>query len=460
MYFFVCMAIIFALGVVNFTISSRLSTIDGLDLLDFDTSDGVESFEFEVISGKPQNEVPASSKEERRVVNAPHSTQNIDVSAVRPNVTGEMRGLWISFIEMGWGDLTPEQTRQRIREQYDVAAEMGFNAVIVHVRPFADAFYPSNYFPSSRFVAGRQGTDPGFDVLEYMVAAAHKRGLEFHAWINPYRISTSSSDPLELYTNHPARIWSTNQNPANADWVRPHGNGLFFNPAIPEVRQLIINGVREIVQNYDVDGIHFDDYFYPTTALTFDQSAYDRYIWNGGARNRSDWRREQVNILIRDTFSAINEIDPSVRFGISPIAMVERGRNELFGDAAYWMSRSGYVDYIAPQIYWGFEHPLQSARFDVSLDEWLNMPLDPSVSLYIGLANYKVGVVDAGSDEWVRNDDLISRQVELSRKQDNYAGFMMFSYRAVIGDSPHQIAERNNFLPLLQDDFVPMVRRR
>lgn len=364
--------------------------------------------------------------------------------------TGEMRAVWISYIELNFNGLNAEQSKQKVQSMLSNAKNMGFNTVIVHARSHGDAYYKSNYFPYSSYITGTQGADPGWDPLEYMIEVAHGLGLKIQAWINPYRVSSASDDPLTLAESNKARQWMTDSDPSNDDWAIKCKGGIYFNPAIPEVRRLIIDGIREIVQNYDVDGIHFDDYFYPTTDSSFDAAAYSRYTASGGTLSLNDWRRAQVNTLVSGVYQAIKSIDSNMIFGISPAGNISNCYNSLYADVELWMSRSGYIDYICPQLYWGFEYPNEQFRFNNIADKWASLKMHDGLKLYFGLAVYKSGTVDAGSDEWIRNNDIIKRQIEYSRTKSSCAGVILFSYSSVTSTEECFSKERDNYLLLFK----------
>ena len=342
-------------------------------------------------------------------------------------VTGEVRGVWISFLEFEHllRGRTREEFTANIRGVLDTCANYGINTVIVQVRPFADALYPSAYFPWSQFAAGTEGVNPGFDPLAIMIDEAHARGMRFEAWINPYRIRAAGSTVPKSDCN-PAVRWLNEGNPAVISY-----NGIIsYNPACPEARRLIVNGVREIVRNYSVDAIHIDDYFYPTTSEGFDADSYGAYLAGGGIRSLDDWRRHNVETLLREMYSAIKEEDPGVMFGISPQSSIHNNFNYLYLDVARIAGRPGYADYIMPQIYFGFSHATQP--FQQVLQEW-NALVNPNyVRLYIGLAAYKSGLEDTwagdGRNEWIENTDLLRRMVQSSRGMSNYSGFVLFRY--------------------------------
>lgn len=352
----------------------------------------------------------------------------------------ELRGVWISYLD--WELLPSEQEafKQAVDQMLDRCLELKMNAVFVHVRPDADAVYPSSYFPWSRFVTGTQGQNPGYDPLAIFVKAAHSKGLQFHAWINPYRITGYHNTWDQVSDQNPAKKWLSDGDPSNDRWVLKQNGAYYFNPAVPQVRELIINGVREIVQKYTVDGIHFDDYFYPEVddsneSRWFDKPEYDA---SGSSLPIAQWRRENVNELIRGVYKAVKETRPSAQFGVSPEGYVDhlRSDNRLFVDIDTWLSHDGYVDYIMPQIYWGFEHQLANGglapfAFGNNLKTWINLTKKGHAKLYIGLAMYKAGSRardNTGISEWKRCDDIISRQVEAGRASGAVSGYCFYEY--------------------------------
>ncbi|GHU60087.1 hypothetical protein FACS1894171_0060 [Clostridia bacterium] len=318
------------------------------------------------------------------------------------------------------------------------AKDMGMTAVVLQVRPSGDALYNSQIFPWSYYLTGSQGVAPkeGFDPLAFWVEEAHKRGLELHAWVNPLRITRGSeknpSHNLEgLALKNPAR-----QNP---QWVvkNPDGN-MYYDPGIPEVRKLIVSGVAEIVQNYDVDAVHFDDYFYPGKNFA-DDSSFKAY--GAGYGSRDDWRRDNVNKLIKDVYDTIKSIDNSVEFGVSPFAIWAnkssspygsdtRGNESyyyMYADTLKWV-KSGWLDYICPQIYWaiGFE----IADYGVLTRWWADAVNGTKVKLYIGHAAYRSGTGTKSTDAWYGTGEL-SRQIALNRSMPQVKGSVFFRYGTI-----------------------------
>ena len=362
--------------------------------------------------------------------------------------------IWYTYYELSFIGLDENAFRSKINKMFDDAVSTGTTDVICHVRPYADAFYRSAYFPVSYYVSGSQGTDPGYDPLQYMVSAAHARGLKIHAWINPYRVA-NSDDISKLSQSSPAYKWRTDGNSDTDRNVISWGGKLYFNPGRAEVRKLIIDGVREIVDNYDVDGVQIDDYFYPTSpgaTEEFDSTEYNAYKDSSGGNYLSlpDWRRANVSALVSGIYSAVHASKSNVIFGVSPAASISKDHsdanyNSHYADVTMWMSNKGYIDYIAPQLYFGYEYKLQSYRFNNLLSLWTSLPRADGVEIYIGLASYKVGKTDAGSQEWIEKSDILGRQVE-----DSFAagcnGVIVFSYSSLMDNNSLKKAERDSYV--------------
>ena len=356
----------------------------------------------------------------------------------------ELHAVWISYLEFndrlkdpktGKLGFTEERFHSVIDEMFDQATELGMNAVIVHVRPFGDAFYPSSHFPWSKFISGTQGKDPGFDPLEYMVEAAHLRGLQFHAWINPYRVSSGTTDANSLSKDNRARRWMTSDMKEQKRRVLSFGGSLYYNPAEDWVRLLIRNGVKEIVDNYDVDGIHFDDYFYPTLGnnykKNFDAPEYKLYTnWandNGVVPlSIQDWRRDNVNRLVKNVYRVVKSADEDMVFGISPGGFIDYliMDDRYYCDIETWLTKPGYIDYIAPQLYWSFRH--SKFPYDKTLDRWLNIRTNKDVKVYIGIAVYKAGSNE--DSEWKSDSKILSKQLGYGRRTKQVDGYIYFRH--------------------------------
>lgn len=352
------------------------------------------------------------------------STQNAD-SEIPAN--DELKAIWISYLDFAaiMTGKTEQQFIKNISQAFDNVKNMGLNTVIVQVRPYGDALYESEYFPWSYVATGTEGKDPGYDPLEIMVAAAKERDLLIEAWINPYRVRTSDKKEAISADNPVKKMLKS------GDAISYKG-GTYYNPASQEARDLITNGVTELL-SYDIDGIHFDDYFYPTTDAAFDTSDYSAYKKGGGKLSLADWRRDNVNKLVKQVYNSIKEIDNTIVFGISPQGNMDNNYNLQFIDVELWLSEPGYIDYICPQVYFGFENAI--CPYAETVDAWNDLVKLDDVKLYVGLAPFKVGKEDTwagvGKKEWVTSKDLMSRMVESARDQSSYGGFILFRYDSI-----------------------------
>lgn len=357
---------------------------------------------------------------------------------------GEFNAVWISYLEFNdrlkdpvTGELgfTKERFETVINEMFDNVVALKMDAVIVHVRPFGDAFYPSKNFPWSKYISGTQGVDPGFDPLQYMVEAAHARGLKFHAWINPYRVTSNSTDVALLSKDNMARKWLTDKSKTNDRRVLSFGGSLYYNPADNWTQLLIRDGIEEIVENYDVDGIHFDDYFYPTLGAdykkNFDYPEYRKYYdWckENAVKIKpiADWRRNNVNRLVKKVYQIVKEKEEDIAFGISPGGFLDYllMDDRYYCDIKTWLSTPGYVDYIAPQLYWSFHH--KTFPYDTTLERWLELRTNPEVKVYVGIAVYKAGSKE--EPDWKKDMDLLKKQIEYGRSTGKVDGYLYFRY--------------------------------
>ena len=354
--------------------------------------------------------------------------------------TDEYKAFWFSYY-----DYTAYRAKYKKRnattfKKYFTQAvkkgkSLGMNCIIVHVRPFGDAMYKSKYFPWSKCISGKQGKNPGYDPLKIMTQVAHANGMKIEAWINPYRVASGSTNYKKLSTKNPARKWHNKKKTRRN--VLAYKGSLYYNPAKSQVRNLIVNGVKEIVENYDVDGIHMDDYFYPAFSSSNVNSAFDAKEYRAstmakGKQNIVSFRREQVNMLVKAIHSAVKSIDPSVTFGISPAGNIDNltSRYSYYVDINKWLNSSDYVDYICPQIYWGFKHPY--AKFDRVTNRWMNAAKSKKVKVYIGIAVYRAGHnIGAGSAErreWRSDANILKKQVQYARKK-GCDGFAFFDYQ-------------------------------
>lgn len=368
----------------------------------------------------------------------------------------EMNAVWISYLELDKSKkYTESQFKTYINKMFDESVKLKMNAVIVQVRPTGDAMYPSSYFPWSAYASGTQGKNPGYDPLSYMIEAAHKRGLEFHAWINPYRVTISGTKVSALSSNNQARIWRESGDSSLVRNVLSYNSKLYYNPASTDVQNLIINGVKELVSNYNIDGIHFDDYFYPSLGTNyknnFDAPEYVLYCAdcseNGTtALSIENWRRNNVSNLVKKVYKAIKGINPNVKFGISPAGNISnlKSASSYYVDIEKWLSSSDYLDYICPQIYWSFNN--KYCPFDKTVDNWKNIRKSSSVNLYIGIAAYRAGTT--AEPEWKACNDVMKRQVLYGRNTGSVDGYMFFRYDSMKSSNAQK--EVTNLLSVLK----------
>ncbi len=340
---------------------------------------------------------------------------------VNIDAENEMRAIWVPYMSLS--NVSPQKIDLIVND----AKAYGYNAIIFHVRPFADALYDSDYFPSSHLFDWEQGGEEEFDPLAYVTEKAHEKGIEVHAWINPLRIQhQNGTTPQYISEDNPYNIFRKDNIPENDCYVIDYQKGKFFNPGEAGARQYIIDGICEIVENYNVDGIHWDDYFYPADDDSFDDSeSYMRYISKGGEMSLIEWRTENINILVRDTYKAVKERNEKIVFGISPQGNIGNCLN-MGADVYEWCSKDGYIDYICPQIYWAFDHEV--APYDEMCIKWRKIAINPSVKLYIGLALYKAGT-DSDKGSWEGANDILAKEVRYARSDEISAdGFMVYSY--------------------------------
>ncbi len=345
----------------------------------------------------------------------------------------EFRAVWVATVaNIDWPskpNLPVEIQKREFIKIVDQLQKMHMNAIVVQIKPTADAFYPSHYWPWSQYLTGIQGRDPGYDPLAFLLREAHKRSIEFHAWFNPYRVSMQ--DHLDrLSANNPAR-----QHP---DWVVSYGGELYFDPGIPDARSFIISSMSEVVRNYGIDAIHLDDYFYPYRIAHQDfpdDATYQKY--KGNFRDKGDWRRNNVNQFVQDLSRTIKQIKPRIKFGVSPFGVwrnravdasgsdTKAGPTDydiLYADTRTWIRR-GWIDYIAPQIYWNIGFAL--AAYDKLVPWWVNEVAGTNVRLYIGQAVYKIGTTPG---PW-SNPEEMPNQLKFNRQFRAVHGSIFFSIK-------------------------------
>lgn len=362
-------------------------------------------------------------------------------TADTPESDEEMRGVWVSYMELSMeneSSKTQKAFEDKFTEIAEKSRESGFNTLIVQIRPFCDALYKSSYFPWSHILTGTQGKNPQYDALQIMCDICKENNLKIHAWINPYRVS-SNETPKKLSDNNPYI--------KNSEIGIKTDNGIFLDPSNETAQQLICDGVKEIAENYDVDGIQFDDYFYPTEDEGFDKKQYEAYIEKYGKENSmslDNWRMQNVNTLICKVYRTIKSVDSSVEFGISPQGNI--GNNDgLYADVKSWCTCKGFADYICPQIYFSLENP--ALTFEDCLDSWTSLDFDENVKLYVGLGGYKAGNGEYDEETWLLSDSILADEYDILRNNKSVRGFMLYSYSCLEDDTAKK--EINNLINAL-----------
>ena len=369
----------------------------------------------------------------------------------------DRRAVWLSYLEFNaYRRSVDANTEQNFRNFFqrvlNRSEKCGLNCVIVQVRPFSDALYASGYYPWAACISGKQGEDPGYDPLAVMTEMAHAKGFRIEAWINPYRIS-SGTDLNELSKNNPASVWALSDDKTRN--VLSYDGALYYNPSSADVRELICNGVREIMEHYDVDGIHMDDYFYPTfteenVSASFDSLEYQQGLADGTIQDGTslaDWRRQNVNAMVSGVYQTVKEVRPDATFGISPAGNLSNLRSDLqyYADVDTWVKEKGYIDYLMPQIYWGYTN--DQAPFDRMLKEWKTLTEGSDVELYIGLQLYRMGSGETGDSDYKELQDasLVERELTQLAKTPGVGGYCLFSYQYLDVDNKNYAFDSNEF---------------
>lgn len=357
---------------------------------------------------------------------------------VQPQKTGELAGVWVPYMSLTTEEKTQAAFEDNFRAIADSAKEKGLNALFVHVRPFCDALYPSKLYPWSHILTGEQGKDPGFDPLGFMVEYAHSRGMELHAWLNPLRVKTAET-PGELSKDNPYAALKEDY----PYYFMECGGEVYLDPAYPYVRTLIADGAAEIAENYEVDGIHFDDYFYPGNEEELDCEAYELYMQSAETPlSLEEWRTANISAMVQEVYRKVKAANPQAVFGISPQGNI--GNDEGMGaDVKAWCSTPGYVDYLCPQLYYSFENP--ELGFGEALEQWISLPRREGLELYAGLALYKAGG-DRDEGTWQLSQDNIRRQI-LAARDAQCSGVVLYSSDFL--DVPQTAEEMKNAVEVL-----------
>jgi uncharacterized lipoprotein YddW (UPF0748 family) len=372
-----------------------------------------------------------------------------------PSIPREMRGLWVATVRnIDWPSrdtgLTADQQRAELIDILDRAVRAGFNTIVFQVRPAADALYASPYEPWGMWLTGKQGVDPGYDPLAFAIEESHKRGLELHAWINPFRAGWTRDTALFA----PSHVWN-----ARRDFTRVYGSVLWMDPGDPAVQDHSARVVADIVQRYDIDGIHADDYFYPYPERDsaagrnrdFPDSA--TYARSGTTLSRDDWRRNNIDRFVERMYRESHALKPAIKVGLSPFGIWRPGNPPsvrgfdayaaIYADSKKWL-QEGWIDYLVPQLYWAISAPQQS--FPELLAWWVSVDTLER-HLWPGLATYRVN--SGAANQFPRTTE-IAEQIKIDRAQPDFArGTIMFNTTTTL-------KRDNGVLPTI----VPLFRER
>ncbi len=299
-----------------------------------------------------------------------------------------------------------DDLKEVVESKIIILKDYSINTIFLHVRAFDDCFYESSIFPINTFCLNQNG-EIQFDVLKVFIDVCKIHDIEIHAWLNPYRIRNDSN----LKAIKGKTLASNFINCQENEGLIVTEDSIYYNPANIDVQEYILSGVKELIENYDINGIHIDDYFYPTQSEDIDKLIYTKYLENGGVLSLADFRRQQINSLVSSIFTLVKNFDYNLIFSISPSGDITKNYNESYADVLLWLKEDGYADYIIPQLYYGYNHEAKS--FQNVLKEWLNCC--DSSKLIIGLGLYKSGKLDefalSGQNEWIYNHNIISCQI-------------------------------------------------
>lgn len=359
----------------------------------------------------------------------------------------EVRAIYISYIELNeyFNNKTVEEAKKKVDAIVDNVENEGFNWIILQVRSFSDSIYNSSIFPTNYSITRDENIKLEFDLLDLFISKAHTKNIKVHAWINPFRIRNEQSFATVSIKNPAFKYLGTD----NIKLIE--GKGIFYNPASKEVQSLIIAGIKEIIDNYDIDGIHFDDYFYPDKKI--DLTTYQEYKNNNGTLEIEKYRLEIINNFIKKVYTLIKEKNKNILFGIAPEGNIENNYNNHYIDIFTWLNSDDYVDYIMPQIYYGFKN--ENKPFTKIINEWNSYIKNKNISLIPSLALYKSGVEDNyagnGNKEWIEHNNIIQNQILVARNMSNYSGFSLFRYDNYFNNkNENMVLEVENFRKVIK----------
>lgn len=344
-----------------------------------------------------------------------------DASSLEEDVSSldneEVKGVFISYIDYAHlKNKSKAEQEKLITEMVNNVSYFGLNSIILQVRSFSDAIYPSDIYLSSKVVVSKEGDPLVLDILDYFIKKAREKNIYIYVWINPYRIRTKD-DISDINSKSFYYKWLDTNN------IERSKNGIYLNPASLEVVDYITSGVKEICENYDIDGVLYDDYFYPSDTIDL-----DNYEKSDKSISLDKFRINNINYLLKETYDVIKSVDKDIAFGISPSGNIENNLSKEYLDVASIL-KDNYIDFIIPQLYYGFNNTVKP--YINTLDKWSNLNVNDK-DLYVGLSLYKAGKYDEfaglGENEWIQESDIIKKQIVVSRNEKNYKGFYIFRY--------------------------------
>ena len=413
---------------------SLLTTMVATPFVTSEASPAVQSSAPETSSaprGSASEVTPAVTKTPK-----PTKTPGSTTSAPLKYNSSEIRGVWLSTVGNldypSKQSLTKAQLKEELKSVVKTCANSGINTIFFQVRPASDALYKSDIYPWSAYVSGKQGKAPdgNFDSLKFLIKKASAKNIGVQAWINPYRAAVATHSFSKLAANSPVR--------KNKSLIKKCSDGnMYFDPGKPKSLEIIVSGIKEIVENYDIQGIHFDDYFYPDVKFN-DDATYKKY--GKGFKSKAAWRRSNVNKLIKQTRDTVKSVKPNVQFGVSPagvwankdnkkLGSDTRGNESFFAHSAntrMWVKKE-WIDYIIPQIYWEIGHP--QADYKTLVKWWSDVAKTSKTRLYIGLAAYRLSK-SSPTKAW-RSSNMLKKEIKLNRKYDAVNGSVLFRYKQI-----------------------------
>ncbi len=340
----------------------------------------------------------------------------------------ERKGVWLSYLELGpiLNHASETEYRSDLEAIFRRCKTDGFNTVYFQVRCNSEAIYPSEVYSWSYLINENYEKGPGYDPLALAIEIAHDVGLRLEAWINPYRIRTNAVyHPVEAYDKLQSLL-------TNEENVFKVGDLWTLNPASQPAKDLIIAGVKELLLHYDIDGIQYDDYFYPNQDMSLDKKQYESYLEKNTWISQSEFRRRQVISLVEETYKLIETSRPEISFGLSPQGSLDNNYNNVYLDVEELIKKR-LVDYLLPQVYYGFDN--QHSPYEEVIHQWEDLIVGTDIDLMIGLSAYKIGLEDkwagGGSDEWIISEGILARMLKVARGLKNYRGVSLFRFDSI-----------------------------